>query len=77
MTLKEISADYRAAARPIRARLREIRQARSRATDRETVFRLERRKQALSVMLTQLNELAELTARYYERGYYRNEKYRL
>jgi hypothetical protein len=28
-------------------------------------------------MLTQMNELAELTAHYYERGYWRNAKYTL
>lgn len=31
----------------------------------------------LTAMLTQVNELAELTEHYYERGYYRNEKYRV
>ena len=31
----------------------------------------------LTPMLTQMNELAELTAHYYKRGYYRNAKYTL
>lgn len=77
MTLKELSADYRAAAQPLRERLRQLRQAKKRAQDREELFWIERRMSALTSMLTQLNELAELTEHYYERGYYRNEKYRL
>lgn len=32
---------------------------------------------ALSSVLTQMNELAELTAHYYEKGFYRDEKYSL
>lgn len=77
MTLKELSADYRAAAQPLRERLRQLRQAKKRAQDREELFWLERRMSVLTSMLTQLNELAELTEHYYERDYYRNEKYRL
>ena len=77
MTLKELSADYRAAAQPLRERLRQLQQAKKRAQDREELFWIERRMSVLTSMLTQLNELAELTEHYYERGYYRNEKYRL
>lgn len=77
MTLRELSADYRAAARPIRARLRELRRAKKTERDPEKRFWIDRRAHALTVMLTQLNELAELTEHYYERSYYRNEKYRL
>ena len=29
----------------------------------------------LTPMLSEMNELAELTARYYERGFWRSEKY--
>lgn len=29
----------------------------------------------LTPILTQMNELAELTAHYYDRGYWRSEKY--
>lgn len=77
MTLKELSAEYRAAAQPLRERLRQLRQAKKCARDRDELFWIERRMSALTSMLTQLNELAELTEHYYERGYYRNEKYRL
>ena len=45
------------------------------ARDPEEIWHIKRRIAELTPMLTQMNELAELTARYYERGYYRNEKY--
>ena len=44
---------------------------------RKELFWLDRRMAALSQMLRQTNELAALTAHYYERGYYRNESYRI
>ncbi len=77
MTLLELSADYEAAAVPLRARLRLLRQMLASATDPEEIWHIRRRIAELTPMLTQMNELAELTARYYERGYYRNEKYTL
>ena len=75
MTLQELSACYEAAAVPLRVRLRELRQELSRCEDPERRWQLKRRINDLSPILTQLNELAELTARYYERGYWRSEKY--
>lgn len=75
MTLEELSLTYEAAAQPLRARLRELRIALAAATDPEDIFHLKRRIGELTPMLTQMNELAELTARYYERGYWRNDKY--
>ena len=77
MTLQEISRGYEEAAVPLRARLRELRQMLDKATDPEEVWHIKRRIHELTPMLTEMNELAELTARYYERGYYRNEKYTL
>jgi hypothetical protein len=77
MTLAELSRDYEAAAVPLRARLRELRQLLSEETDPEKIWHLQRRIAELTPMLTQMNELAELTAHYYDRGYYRNEKYTL
>ena len=77
MTLAELSADYEAAAVPLRARLRELRQLLAVATDPEEIWHIQRRIAELTPMLTQMNELAELTAHYYDRGYYRNEKYTL
>lgn len=75
--LSELSRDYRAAAEPLRARLRQLRQALAQTEDPDKVWRLKRRIAELTPMLTQMNELAELTAHYYDRGYWRNEKYTL
>ncbi|MBE6976686.1 MAG: hypothetical protein E7439_05795 [Ruminococcaceae bacterium] len=77
MTLLEMSKDYQAAAVPLRNRLRELRQALRETDDPEEIWHLKRRIAELTPMLTQMNELAELTAHYYERGYYRSEKYTL
>ena len=77
MALADLSKDYEAAAALLRARLRMLRTCLAVATDPEEVFHLKRRIAELSPMLTQMNELAELTAHYYDRGYYRNEKYTL
>jgi hypothetical protein len=77
MTLAELSASYESAAVPLQARLRELRQLLSEETDPEKIWHLQRRIAELTPMLTQMNELAELTAHYYDRGYYRNEKYTL
>ena len=75
--LKELSAGYEAAAQPLRARLRELRQALTLASDPEEIWHIKRRIAELTPMLTQMNELAELTAHYYDRGYWRSEKYTL
>ena len=75
MTLQELSLCYEAAAVPLRARLRELRQAIQNSHDPEEIWHLKRRIAELTPMLTQMNELAELTAHYYERGYWRSEKY--
>jgi len=77
MTLKELSAAYEAAAVPLRARLKYLRGALAKAEDPEEAWHIRRRIAELTPMLTQMNELAELTARYYERGYYRDKKYTL
>ena len=77
MTLEELSLTYQAAAVPLRARLRELRRMLEKAEDPEEMFHIRRRIAELTPMLTQVNELAELTAHYYERGYWRSEKYTL
>ena len=77
MTLRELSVCYEEAAVPLRRRLRELRQQMALATDPEEIWHLKRRIAELAPILTQMNELAELTAHYYDRGYYRNEKYTL
>ena len=75
MTLQELSKCYEEAALPLRRRLRELRYLLEQTDDPEERFRIKRRIGELTPMLTQMNELAELTAHYYDRGYYRSEKY--
>jgi hypothetical protein len=77
MTLAELSKCYEEAAVPLRNRLRELRLLLAQTEDPEEIWHIKRRIAELTPMLTQMNELAELTAHYYERGYYRNEKYTL
>ena len=77
MTLAEMSSQYEASAQLLRQRLKELRQLLALETDPDAIWHLKRRIAELTPMLTQMNELAELTRRYYERGYYRSEKYTL
>ena len=77
MTMQELSRCYEEAAVPLRERLRQLRQMLATETDPEEIFRIRRRIAELTPMLTQMNELAELTAHYYDRGYYRSAKYTL
>ena len=57
--------------------MKELRAALRRTDDPEEQWQLQRRIADLTPILTQMNELAELTAHYYDRGYWRNEKYTL
>lgn len=77
MTLREMSKNYRAAAAPLRQRLAQLRKSLKQAKDPEEIWHLKRRIGELTPMLTEMNDLAELTERYYERGYYRDKKYTL
>lgn len=77
MTLKEMSVEYAAAAALVRRQLRQLRQELAQNPDEEQCWHLRRRMAVLTPILTQLNELTELLDRYYEKGYYRNEKYTL
>lgn len=75
MTLKQLSREYRQAAQLLRDRLRTLRRQLEQAEDPEQIWQLKYRIAQLTPMLTEMNELAELTAHYYDRGYYRDEKY--
>ena len=77
MTLAELSRCYEAAAVPLRSRLSQLRRELAQAEDPDQIWHLKRRIAELTPMLTQMNELAELTAHYYDKGYYRSEKYTL
>ena len=75
MTLQQISSEYKLAAGLLRDRLRLLRMRLKVEMDPAERWRLQRRIAELKPMLTEMNELADLTAHYYDRGYYRNEKY--
>jgi len=75
MTLAELSPGYAESARLLKERMRLLRQLRRQTRDPEEKWRLERRMAELEPMLTQMNDLAELTAHYYDRGFWRSEKY--
>ena len=77
MTLRELSAQYDQSAQLLRDRLSVLRRQKKAAQKQDERFWLDRRILALSQMLRQTSDLAELTAHYYERGFYRNESYRL
>lgn len=77
MTLKELSMGYREAAGMLRERLRLLRQRKKIVTDQEELWHIQREIAELTPILTQMNELAELTEHYYEKGYWRDEKYTL
>ena len=75
MTLSEMSYVYREDALRLRMRITELRQAGRAAESSEAADRFRRRIAELEVLLRQSRELADLTAHYYERNYYRNGKY--
>ncbi len=77
MTLAQLSKEYEFSAQLLRQRLKQLRLSLMLTEDPEEVWHIKRRIAELTPMLTQMNELAELTRRYYERGYYRNEKFTL
>lgn len=77
MTLEEMSASYEAAAVPLRARLHTLRGMLMQTEDAEELWHIRRRIAELTPLLTEMNELSDLTAHYYERGYWRNPKYTL
>ena len=75
MTLAELSVSYEESAALLRKRLQYLRRALEASQDPEEIWHLKRRIAELAPILTQMNELAELTAHYYDRGYWRDEKY--
>ena len=75
MTLKELSHSYAESAALLKNRLRLLRRALEKADDPEEIWHLKRRISELEPILTEMNDLEELTAHYYDRGYWRSEKY--
>ena len=68
MTLKELSAEYEAAAVPLRTRLAELRHMLKATEDPEEIWHLRRRIAELTPMLTQMNDISWMLDRYYEKG---------
>lgn len=77
MKLAELSEGYLQAALLLREKLRLLRQELKGADDPQRRAVLRHEIALLSGIMTQCRELAELTAHYYERGYWRDEKYTL
>ena len=75
MTLCELSCCYQADAEAFGERIAELRKKAREGKKTGGCAALERRIAELRQLRRQSRELAELTKRYYERGYYRNEKY--
>ena len=75
MTLTELSESYEQSAALLRKRLSLLRTMMARTEDSEERWHLQRRIAQLTPLLTEMNELAELTANYYDRGFWRSEKY--
>ena len=76
MTLYQMSYVYREDALRFRMRITVLREQ-ARTAEGEDKLRLKRRILELQQLLRQSCELADLTRHYYERGYYRNERYTL
>ena len=76
MTLYQMSYVYREDALRFRMRITVLREQ-AKAAEGEDKLRLKRRILELQQLLRHSRELADLTRHYYERGYYRNEKYTL
>jgi len=74
MTLYEMSFVYSDDAMRFRVRILELREAAKEAEPEEAKL-LKRRIEELQTLLRQSRELAEMTRRYYERSYHKNEKY--
>ena len=77
MKLCELSNGYVEAAKRLQKRMAFLRKQRAVEQDAQRRFALKSELQVLAKILTQCNELAELTLHYYERGYSRNGKYTL
>lgn len=72
-TLYEIGLEYERSAEPLRARLAELRALYAVTEDVEERWRIKRRINELTPMLTQCNKLARYCKKYYDRGYYIND----
>ncbi len=77
MTLQQLSQQYQEEAQTLHRRIVSLRLEQARCGDRESAEHLQRRIRDLEPLHRQTRQLAELTARYYDRGYHRNAYYTL
>ena len=77
MTLQELSDQYSADAQRFAGRIRRLEEELGQATDPAQACRLRQRIAELRPMLRQSRSLAQLTRHYYDRGYRRNDTYRI
>ena len=75
MTLKELAVEYRHSAKLLRNRLRELRALLNKTVDPDEIWHIKRRIAELTPMLTEMNVIADLLEKYYERSYWRNGQY--
>lgn len=75
MLLSEMSLEYEKSRAAIHLRLKELREEARTQEDPEKLSQLQARIKELVPLQTEAGALAELTARYYERGYHKNEAY--
>lgn len=75
MTLKEMSPQYADSAELIRARIRELRAEKKVTNSPTALHKIDQRINELTPMQREMRELSELTKRYYERSYHKNERY--
>ena len=77
MTLQQLSDQYQQEAQALHSRITKLRLEQARCGDRESAEHLQRRIRDLEPLHRQTRQLAELTARYYDRGYRKNAYYSL
>ncbi len=77
MTLLELSYEYRRQAQVLRERILELQLLWSKCRNETLRSTLAERIRVLTTMRREAQDLAVLCARYYERGYRRNERYSL
>lgn len=75
MTLLQLSEEYACSAELLSRRIAQLRQQEREARDAEQRFRLHRRILDLQPMLRQCRQLHRLTAHYYDRSFYRDERF--
>ena len=77
MTLQQLSYQYQEQARVLHQRIVDLRQAQAQCESREREEHLRQRIRDLEPLHRESRQLAELTARYYDRGYHKNAYYTL